>query len=149
MKIGAKKVLTMTMIEIISENFLIIFYSVIVIIILAIIARILNERERSKTRRELADINLQRKKLEMVEREKHIDKLKESSMVLKDKEKKEIDEISGDKAVLSRRSLALMNEIEERMQRLERGSDNAKLMKTLNEIKEAERELFGEEKGGK
>ena len=129
--------------EIISENFLLIFYSIVVIVILAIIAKILNTREREKTRRELADLNLKNKKLDMVEREKHLDKLKETSMVLKDEEKTKVDEIERDKAILSRRSLALMNEIEERMQRLERGTDNAKLLKTLKDIKRAENELFG------
>ncbi|MGM0509594.1 MAG: hypothetical protein ACQESD_00505 [Thermoplasmatota archaeon] len=129
--------------EIISENFLLIFYSIVVIVILAIIAKLLNTREREKTRRELADLNLKNKKLDMLEREKHLDKLKETSMVLKDEEKTKVDEIERDKAILSRRSLALMNEIEERMQRLERGTDNAKLLKTLKDIKKAENELFG------
>ncbi len=78
-------------------------------------------------------------------KQKHIDKLKEASMVLKDDEKEKIDKIERDKAVLSRRSLAMMNEIEERMQRLERGADNAKLMKTLKKVNRAEEELFGEE----
>ncbi len=129
--------------EIISENFLLIFYSIVVILILAIIAKILNTREREKTRRELADMNLKNKKLDMMEREKHLDKLKETSMVLKDDEKTKIDEIERDKAILSRRSLALMNEIEERMQRLERGTDNAKLLRTIKDIKGAENDLFG------
>lgn len=137
----------MNLAEVLSENFLLIFYSIVVILVLAIIAKILNTREREKTRRELADLDMKRKKLDMVEREKHLDKLKETSMVLKDEEKTKVDEIERDKAILSRRSLALMNEIEERMQRLERGTDNAKLLKTLKDIKKAESELFG--KGGK
>ena len=47
--------------------------------------------------------------------------------------------------MLSRRSLALMSEIEERMQRLERGSENAKLLRTMKKVKRAEDELFGKE----
>lgn len=131
--------------EIITENFMVIFYSVVVIIILGIIAKILNTREREKARRDIADYRLKSKKLDMLEKEKYIDQLKDASMVLKDDEKSKIDEITRDKAILSRRTLALMNEIEERMQRLERGADNAKLLKTLKEVKKTERELFGKE----
>ncbi len=133
----------MSMETVIAENFMYIFYSVVAIIILAIIAKLLNTREREKARKDVADINLKTKKLEMIEKEKYIKQLKNASMTLRDDEKTKIDEIVHDKAVLSRRALALMNEVEERMQRLERGADNAKLLKTLKEIKDAERELFG------
>mgnify|MGYP006285238523 CR=1 FL=1 len=133
--------------EVIIDNFLVIFYSIVVIVILAIIAKIINTREQTKADREIADINLKRKKLETYEKEQHLDKLKEVAVVLKDSEKKKLDEISRDKAVLSRRSIYLMNEIEERMQRLERGVDNAKLIQTLNDVKEAEDDLFGKKQG--
>lgn len=133
--------------EVIIDNFLVIFYSIVVIVILAIIAKIINTREQTKADREIADINLKRKKLETYEKEQHLDKLKEAAVVLKDSEKKKLDEISRDKAVLSRRSIYLMNEIEERMQRLERGVDNAKLLQTLNDVKEAEDDLFGKKQG--
>ncbi len=131
--------------QIISQNFLSIFYSLVVIIVLAIIAKIIIARERAKERKELAETRLNSKKLDMMQREKHIENLKEASMVLDDDEKEKLDKIERDKAVLSRRSLAMMNEIEERMQRLERGADNAKLMKTKKKINRAEKELFGEE----
>ncbi len=135
----------MSLADTISQNFLPIFYSIVVIIILAIIAKVILEREKAKQRKNFADMRLKSKKLEMKKKERHLEKLKEASMVLKDEEKEKVDEISRDKAILARRSLALMNEIEERMQRLERGSENAKLMKTMKEVKRAERELFGKE----
>ena len=128
---------------VVTENFMAIFYSLVIIIILALVAKMLNTREREKARRDLADMRLKAKKLEMLEKEKYIDHLKEASMVLLDHEKTKIDEVVRDKAILSRRALALMNELEERMQRLERGADNAKLLKTLKDVKEAEKELFG------
>ncbi len=131
--------------EVISQNFLSIFYSIVVLIILGIIAKVIITRERAKERKELADLRLNSKKLDMMQRQKHIEDLKEASMVLKDDEKEKLDKIERDKAVLSRRSLAMMNEIEERMQRLERGTDNAKLMKTMKKLDRAENELFGEE----
>ncbi len=137
----------MSMETVITDNFMFIFYAIVVIIVLAIIAHMLNTREREKSRKEVADMMFKTKKLEMIEKEKYIEQLKNASMVLRDDEKTRIDEIVHDKAVLSRRSLALMNEVEERMQRLERGADNAKLLKTLKEIKDAERELFGGEGG--
>ncbi len=128
---------------IITENFMTIFYSLVIIIILALIAKMVNTREQEKARRELADLRLKAKKMDMLEKEKYIEHLKEASMVLRDDEKTKIDEIVRDKAILSRRSLALMNELEERMQRLERGADNAKLLRTLKDLKDAETELFG------
>lgn len=135
----------MTAAEIISNNFMTIFYSIVVIVVLLIIAKILNTRERERARKELADLRIKSKKMDMIEKEKYIEQLKNASMVLRDEEKSRIDDIQRDKAILSRRSLALMNEVEERMQRLERGTDNAKLLKTLKDLKEAEKELFGEE----
>lgn len=132
----------MSLAETITNNFFTIFYSVIIIIILVVIAKILNTREREKTRREVADYKLKSKKMDMLEKKEYIKELKDASVVLRDDEKSRLDEINRDKAVLSRRSLALMNEIEERMQRLERGTDNAKLMKTLKEIKNVENNLF-------
>lgn len=135
----------MSLTDTISQNFLPIFYSIVVIIILAIIAKVIITREKAKQRKDYADMRLKSKKLEMKKKERHLEKLKEASMVLKDEEKEKVDEINRDKAILARRSLALMSEIEERMQRLERGSENAKLMKTMKEVKRAERELFGKE----
>lgn len=132
----------MSLAETLANNFFIIFYSVVIILILTVIARILNTREKEKTRRQISDLRLKSKKLDMLEKKKYIKELKDASMVLRDDEKSRLDEITRDKAILSRRSLALMNEIEERMQRLERGTDNAKLMKTLNEVKSVENELF-------
>ncbi|MEF8832681.1 MAG: hypothetical protein V5A66_04075 [Candidatus Thermoplasmatota archaeon] len=135
----------MALVETISNNFLPIFYSIVVIVILLIIAKVLHTREKSKERKELAELRLKHKKLDIQQKQKHIDKLKEASVVLKDDEKEKIDKIERDKAVLSRRSIEMMNEIEERMQRLERGADNAKLMRTMRKVNRAEDELFGEE----
>lgn len=135
----------MTIAEAISQNFLAIFYSIVVIIILFIIAKVINTSERSKERRELADLQLKQKKLDMMENKQYLENLKEASVVLKDKEKEKIDKISRDNAILSRRTLSLMNEIEERMQRLEKGKDHAKLLKTKKELSRLERDMFGEE----
>ncbi len=135
----------MSAIETLSQNILPIFYTVVVIIILAIIAKVIITREKAKERKDLAEMRLKSKKLDMEKKERHIEKLKEASMVLKDEEKQKLDKIERDKAVLARRSIALMNEMEERMQRLERGSENAKLLSTMKDVKRAERELFGKE----
>ncbi len=129
--------------EAVSDNFMNIFYAIVVIIILYLIARIIITHEKEKTRLKGADLRLKAKKMEMLEKERYVKTLKDASMVLKDDEKTTLDELERDKAILSRRSLALMTEIEERMQRLERGADSAKLLKTLRDIKEAEKELFG------
>ncbi len=133
--------------EVISDNFMIIFYSVVVIIVLLIIAKVVNTRERNRARNKYAELRLKSEKMKMLKKERYIKNLKDATMVLKDDEKTKIDEIERDKAILSRRSLALMNEVEQRMQRLERGTDNAKLLQTLKDIKEVERELFGKEGG--
>lgn len=126
-----------------SDNFMGIFYVIAVIIILYIVGRVIITHEKEKTRLKSADLRLKAKKLDMLEKERYIKGLRDASMVLKDDEKTRIDELEQDTAVLSRRSIALMTEIEQRMQRLERGADNAKLLKTLKDIKETEKELFG------
>ncbi len=140
---------TATIAEVISENFMNIFYAIVIVLIVYVVGKVIIVKEKEKTKLKGADLRLKAKKMELFEKERHIKNLKEASMVLKDDEKSRVDEIERDKAILSRRSLALMNEIEERMQRLERGADNAKLLKTLRDIKGAERELFGKEGGNR
>jgi hypothetical protein len=50
-----------------------------------------------------------------------------------------------DTAVLSRRTIAMMNEVEDRLKRLERAADIGRLSKTLGNIGKYEDELFGRE----
>lgn len=135
----------MAIAETISNNFMVIFYSIVALIIIITVAVVIYTREKAKEKKTLAEMRLKHKKLQLHEKERHLKKLKEASMVLDDDEKERIDKIERDKAVLARRSLALMNEIEERMQRLEKGADNAKLLKTMKKVNSAEGELFGKE----
>ena len=86
----------MNVAETVSANFLAIFYTIVVILILLIIAKIIHTREKSKERRELAEMRLKFRKLDMEKRKRYLDDLKEASMVLKDEEKDMIDELERD-----------------------------------------------------
>ncbi len=72
----------MALAETISNNFLPIFYSVVVIIILIIIAKVIHTRERTQERKELAELRLKHKKLDIQRKQKHIDRRFQSSPLL-------------------------------------------------------------------
>jgi len=72
-----------------------------------------------------------------------IDDLKTSARVPTDVERGKIDAISLDSSILTKKILHTMEEMDGRAQRLELGTDTAKLLKTLSEIRAQERKLFG------
>jgi len=90
----------------------------------------------------MAEIGLDSKKLEIMSKRAYLEGLKNASMVLTDNERKKIDSVRADNAVLSRRTLAMMDEVEERTNRLERGADLSRLSRTLDKIKRYESGIF-------
>ena len=109
------------------------------LIILASVSKI---RSRSSTIK-MAELDLERKKLELMAKRMMIDDLKTSARVPTDGERLKIDAISLDSSILTKKILHTMEEMDGRAKRLELGTDTAKLLKTLSEIRAQERKLFG------
>jgi len=89
-----------------------------------------------------AQIELEHKKIDAIANKQRLENLREAAAMLTDSEREKIDGIKADKSILARRTIALMSEIEERVARLESGTENAQLGKTLGEIINHEKKLF-------
>jgi hypothetical protein len=111
---------------------------------MGIIAWVIVKVKTSSTQIKLAEAEIDKKKLEMMMKRVMIEDLKNASVLLNDKERKRLDNIRVDSAILSRKVLFLMNEVEERTRRLELGSTTGKLNLSLGKIGNYERKLFGQ-----
>ena len=111
---------------------------------------ILWARSKIKSRRtavRMTELDIERKKLELMAKRMLIDELKENARIPTDNERETIDAIDLDRSILTKKILHTMEEMDGRAKRLELGADTAKLLRTLGEIREQENELFGKEMG--
>ena len=129
--------------DFIFDNIVLISILVIILIIVIIIIKKSVGVKSRKWELQKLELEIEKRKLDMMEKRLYIDSLHEAATVLTDKERKKLDSIRMDTSVLSRRSLALMNEVEDRMTRLERAADIGRLSKTLGKIGKYEEEIFG------
>lgn len=132
-------------VDFISSNLFLVAVLIIILIVLILILHTIMKAKTRKWELQKLELDIEKRKLDMMEKRLYIDSLQEAAMVLTDKERKKLDSIKMDTSILSRRSLSLMSEVEERMKRLERGADIGRLSKTLGNIGKYEDELFGQE----
>jgi len=130
-------------VEVIIENFVVILLLIVVLLIVYYLARAAVNIKSLNLKTKIAHIELEHKKLDALSEKQKIENLKEAAALLTDSEREKIESIKIDKGVLARRTIALMTEIDERVARLERGSENAQLGKTMGEIIKNEKKLFG------
>lgn len=128
--------------QVIAENFLIIFGLIITAIIIGVLSKTLVTWKRMNLDTKFAQMDLERKKLDAITEKQKREELREAAVLLTDRERERIESIRVDRGVLSRRSIALMNEVEERIGRLERGTENAKLYQLLGDVSSQEHKLF-------
>ncbi|MEW6070756.1 MAG: hypothetical protein AB1485_09080, partial [Candidatus Thermoplasmatota archaeon] len=126
----------------IADNFVLLVVLIALIILVIAIAHAVVKVKSSKQAARLAEIGLDSKKLEILAKKAYFEGLRSASVVLTDEERERTESIKADSAVLSRRAVAMMNEVEARTQRLELGRDLARLTDTLNRVKKYERDLF-------
>jgi len=107
------------------------------------VTRMINTVKTTGTKVRLAEMTLDRDRLNLMSKKILFNDLKNAAIILKDEEREKIESIRQDSGILSRRSIALMNEIEERMKRLELSTDMAKMFKIMGEIKKKEGKLYG------
>lgn len=133
----------------VAENFTTLVLVAALIIIVWLVAWMVVRWSESRNSARLAELAIQSEKLAMIKRQAMMRELAQASMVLKDEEKERLDAIREDIAVLSRKNLALMTEIEAKTTRLERGVDLSKLSDQARRIYEQESKLFGNQIGSK
>jgi membrane protein insertase Oxa1/YidC/SpoIIIJ len=126
----------------------IIFIAIVILsIIAAIIIRSITQIKVSKINIKIAQLTNETKKLEMVAKRALIEDLKNASVILNDNERKHLDQIQVDNAILSRKMIFLMNEAGERTKRLELGTDAGMLINTITKIRNQESKLFKSDLG--
>jgi len=116
---------------------------ILIIVIIGIIAWAIVRVKTSATQIKLAEAEVDRKKLELIMKRAMIEDLRNASVMLSDRERSQLDALKADTAILSRKVLFTMNEVEDRTRRLELGSNLGKLNMTLGGIKNYEHKLFG------
>jgi len=132
-----------SLLEIFTSNFIYILTLITILIIVIVVTRMINTVKTTGTKVRLAEMTLDRDRLNLMSKKILFNDLKNAAIILKDEEREKIESIRQDSGILSRRSIALMNEIEERMKRLELSTDMAKMFKIMGEIKKKEGKLYG------
>jgi hypothetical protein len=81
-------------------------------------------------------------KLEIARKKALMEELRNSTVVLTDRERQRLEAVKVDNSILTRKLIADMNEIEERIKRSELGSDSVRTSQILGLIKSYENRLF-------
>ena len=130
------------LIDVLVENLVTILVLVALVVVVYLVTSMIVKRSQTGNTVRLAEISIQREKLDMVKRQMEIREMAEASVLLGDDEKARLDAIREDISVLSRKNVALKNELEAKMTRLERGADLAKMQEQVHRIYEQENKLF-------
>jgi len=133
----------LSLLEVFTSNFMYILTLIVILIIVIVVAYMIARIKTAGTKVRLAEMTLDRDRLDLMSKRILFNDLKNAAIILKDDEREKIESIRQDNAILSRRSIALMNEIEERMKRLELSTDMAKMFKIMGEMKKKETKLYG------
>ncbi|MEA3457397.1 MAG: hypothetical protein U9R21_01820 [Candidatus Thermoplasmatota archaeon] len=128
--------------EVIAENFVTILVLIALILIVFFLAHAAVKIKGLSLKTKYAQVELEHKKIDTLSNKQKMEDLREAAAMLTDGEREKIEGIKADKGILARRTISLMSEIEERVARLERGTENARLGKTLGEIIKHEKKLF-------
>lgn len=131
-----------TLLDVLTENLITILFLLAAVIIVFFLTHAAVKIKSLSIQNKIAQVQLEHKKIDAIAEKQKLENLKEAAAMLTDSERERIESIKIDKGILARRSIALMNEIEERVARLERGTENAKLGETINEILSHEKKLF-------
>ena len=131
------------LVQAIVDDFLAVAVLVTFVIIICVIAWTIVRWTNARNRVRMAELSIQSEKLSMVKRQAMLKELTEASSVLTSDERDRLEAIREDIGVLSRKNIALMNEVEAKTTRLERGTDLAKMQDQIQRIYKQETKLFG------
>lgn len=129
--------------EVFTSNFVYILTLIALLIMVIVVARMITRVKTAGAKVRLAEMTLDRDRLDLMSKRILFNDLKNAAIIITDEEREKIESVRQDNSILSRRSIALMNEIEERMKRLELSTDMAKMFKIMGEIKKKESKLYG------
>ena len=119
---------------------------IVIVVIIYFISTLVRSYIESKNSVKMAEYAIKGEKLDMVKKQTVLRELSDAAIVLTDSEKDRLRAINDDISVLSRKNISLMNEVESRTSRLERGTDMAMMKSQIEKISEQENKLFGAKK---
>ena len=119
---------------------------IVIVVIIYFISTLVRSYIESKNSVKMAEYAIKGEKLDMVKKQTMLRELADAAIVLTDNEKERLGAINEDISVLSRKNISLMNEVESRTSRLERGTDMAMMKSQIEKINEQENKLFGVKK---
>jgi len=128
--------------DVITDNFLLIFLSILFSIVLIILLRVLMVYLEGRRLKIKAQYEMDMVKLEIARKKALMEELRNSTVVLTDRERQRLEAVKVDNSILTRKLIADMNEIEERIKRSELGSDSVRTSQILGLIKSYENRLF-------
>ena len=123
-----------------------IFVMIAIVVIIYFVSTLIRTYIDNKNSVKMAEFAIRGEKLDMVKKQTVLRELSDAAIVLTDNEKEKLDAINEDVSVLSRKNISLMNEVESRTSRLERGTDMAMMKKQIEKIRDQENKLFGVKK---
>jgi len=132
-----------SLLEVFTSNFIYILTLIALLIMVIVVARMITSVKTAGAKVRLAEMTLDRDRLDLMSKRILFNDLKNAAIIITDEEREKIESVRQDNSILSRRSIALMNENEERMKRLELSTDMAKMFKIMGEIKKKETKLYG------
>jgi hypothetical protein len=132
----------------ISDNLLLILFSLGLTITIIAVMTIIDQWSRYSSRTKLDELESKLQKLKRYAQYQKRKALKDSIAMLKPKEREHLYSLWEDNAVISRKALFKLNELEDRLRRSERGAELRWAESRIEDVRSAERKLFPESFNG-
>lgn len=125
-----------------QDNLLIILFAVGLSITILTVMTIFDQWSRYSSRTKLDDLENKLSRLKKYAQHQKRKALRDSITMLKPNEREHLFGLWEDNAVISRKALFKLNELEDRLRRSERGAEMRWAESKIDEVKGAERKLF-------
>ncbi len=128
----------------ITDNLVPILIAIFVSITLIAIITVVDQWSRLSNRTKLDELETKVQKLKRYAQDQKRKALRDSIAMLKPSEREHLYAIWEDNAVVTRKALFRLNELEDRLRRSERGAELRWAETRINEVRDTERKLFSE-----
>jgi hypothetical protein len=128
----------------ITDNLVLLLIVLFISITLIAIIIVIDQWSRLSSRTKLDELETKVQKLKRYAQDQKRKALRDSIAMLKPGEREHLYSIWEDNAVVSRKAIFRLNELEDRLRRSERGAELRWAEARINEIKDTERRLFPE-----
>ena len=131
----------------ITDNLVLILIALFISITLIAIITVVDQWSRLSNRTKLDELETKVQKLKRYAQDQKRKALRDSIAMLKPSEREHLYAIWEDNAVVTRKALFRLNELEDRLRRSERGAELRWAEARINEVKGTEKKLFSENNG--